>query len=152
MFSFRSFSIAKINAILFKQIFGKHSLFILLINILQINNYRYKYTICSSTMDKIQKIANDQLKNLDDLAKQLPYGFHKKVKDLGAPPGAILGGAGGIFLIIFLIMEGYNIVCAILTCLYPMWMSVLAIQSKSEEEAKTWLSFWCVYGLFQTFE
>ena len=33
-----------------------------------------------------------------------------------------------------------------------MYMSITAIESKSEEEAKTWLSFWCVFGIFQTLE
>ena len=54
--------------------------------------------------------------------------------------------------IIGVIMQGYNIVCVILTCVYPMIRSIKTLESEDPEEINMWLSFWCVFGVFQTVE
>ena len=67
-------------------------------------------------------------------------------------PGHVLAGVGVVVLILGLIMKGYDIVCALLTCLYPMIYSIRAIESPNEDDDKQWLSFWTVFGIFQTIE
>ena len=49
-------------------------------------------------------------------------------------------------------MKGYDILCTLITCVYPMWMSIKCIESGDNSEASGWLCFWTVFGLFQTFE
>ena len=36
------------------------------------------------------------------------------------PADLVLGGTLGLVLLIGVILQGYNIVCALLTCVYPM--------------------------------
>ena len=42
--------------------------------------------------------------------------------------------------------------CALLTCVYPMIQSIKVIEKKHGEETTKWLSFWTVFGIFQTIE
>jgi hypothetical protein len=46
-----------------------------------------------------------------------------------------------------LIFQGYNIAVILITCVYPMWMSIKAIEEEGEDR-NNWLTFWTVYGLF----
>ena len=55
-------------------------------------------------------------------------------------------------LLVVLVTQGYAMICIILTCGYPMLESVKTIESKNDSDTKLWLSFWCVMGIFQTFE
>merc|ERR1719218_230149 len=61
-------------------------------------------------------------------------------------------GISAALVLIGIIMQGYNIVCALLTCVYPMMMSIKTIESDDNEETNMWLCFWTVFGLFQTAE
>ena len=54
--------------------------------------------------------------------------------------------------ILTILMHGYNIVCAVLTCVYPMMQSITAIEATDDKVKQKWLSFWCVFGIFQTIE
>ena len=73
-------------------------------------------------------------------------------KKYGLPPGMVLLGASGFLVVLGILMQGYNIVCALLTCVYPMLQSVKTIESEDHEETNMWLCFWTVFGLFQTAE
>lgn len=61
-------------------------------------------------------------------------------------------GVSSLLVVIGIIMQGYNIVCSLLTCVYPMMMSIKTIESDDNEETNMWLCFWTVFGLFQTAE
>lgn len=73
-------------------------------------------------------------------------------KKYGLPPGMVLLGVSGVLVVLGIIMQGYNIVCALLTCVYPMLQSIKTIESDDHEETNMWLCFWTVFGLFQTAE
>ena len=73
-------------------------------------------------------------------------------KQYGLPADLVLGGGVLVFGLGLLIFQGYNIVCALLTCVYPMIQSVRTIENKNEDDTNTWLSFWTVYGIFQIIE
>ena len=88
---------------------------------------------------------------LDQISTKAPE-FDKKVRELGVRPGHILFGAGAFTSLIMIFIYGYSIVCTILTCVYPMMMSIEALQSSEDLPKQRWLSFWCVYGIFQTVE
>ena len=88
---------------------------------------------------------------LDKLAKSQPK-FEEVVKKQGLRPGHVGAGLIVLTLLLLVVFQGYAIICALLTCVYPMIASVRAIESKEENDDKIWLSFWCVYGIFQTVE
>ena len=90
-------------------------------------------------------------KELDKLANGMPE-LIAICKKYNLPADLVLGGVIGVFLLVGIIMQGYNIVCALLTCVYPMLMSVRTIENKNDEDTKNWLSFWCVYGIFSIIE
>ena len=98
-------------------------------------------------MDKLEQV----FEQLDQVATTQPK-VVQVCKQYGLRPGHVLGGAGGLVLLITILTQGYTIICALLTCVYPMWMSIAAIESESDETKGIWLSFWCVFGLFQTAE
>ena len=56
---------------------------------------------------------------LDKYAQNLPE-LVKVCKKYNVPPGLVLGGVSVVFTLGLLLYQGYNIVCAILTCVYPM--------------------------------
>lgn len=60
--------------------------------------------------------------------------------------------ASAVVVLLGIIMQGYNIVCALLTCVYPMLQSIKTIESDDHEETNMWLCFWTVFGIFQTAE
>ena len=77
----------------------------------------------------------------------------KVCKDKGIRPAYVLAGVGSVVMVVGTIMKGYDIVCALLTCVYPMIWSIRAIESQgNEDDDKQWLCFWTVFGLFQTLE
>merc|ERR1719331_1424451 len=98
-------------------------------------------------MDKV----NQALEEFDKQAQHLPE-FVEMCKKYGVPPGAVLGGTLALVTVIGIIMQGYNIVCALITCVYPMLMSIRTIESDDNEETNMWLCFWTVFGIFQTVE
>ncbi|MFM7853643.1 MAG: hypothetical protein ACKO96_17410, partial [Flammeovirgaceae bacterium] len=70
--------------------------------------------------------------------------YVKICKRYNAPQGLILGGVIGLLGSIMLIFQGYNIAIILLTCIYPMWMSIKAIEDEGEDR-NYWLTFWTVY-------
>lgn len=98
-------------------------------------------------MEHVEKALDE----LDNFAETLPE-LVKVCKQYGIRPGHALGGVGGLFLIVGTILQGYNILCALLTCVYPMIASIRAIESVESDDDKAWLSFWTVFGIFQTVE
>ena len=90
-------------------------------------------------------------KELDKLANGMPE-LISICKKYNLPADLVLGGAIAVLLLIGIIVQGYNIICALLTCVYPMLMSIRTIESKSDEETKNWLSFWTVFGIFSIIE
>ena len=73
-------------------------------------------------------------------------------KQYNLPEDLVLGGGILVFVIALIVIQGYNIICALLTCVYPMICSIRTIESKNDEDTNTWLSFWCVFGIFQIVE
>lgn len=98
-------------------------------------------------MDQI----NSVIAEFDKFAGQFPE-FVDICKKYGAPPGMVLAGVSAILVLLGIMMQGYNIVCALLTCVYPMLMSIKTIESDDNEETNMWLCFWTVFGIFQTAE
>ena len=88
---------------------------------------------------------------LDKLAKTQPK-FDEVVKKQGLRPGHVMAGLIVLAMLFLVLFQGYAIICALLTCVYPMIASIRAIESKDENDDKMWLSFWCIYGIFQTVE
>jgi len=78
-------------------------------------------------MEHINKAVDE----LDKLAEGLPE-LVKISKKNGIRPGHALGAAGALVTIVGTILQGYNILCAILTCVYPMIASIRAIESPDE--------------------
>ena len=98
-------------------------------------------------MDQVQKVLDE----FEKFAKNFPE-FVDICKKYGVPPGMVLAGAAGGLILLGILMQGYNIVCALLTCVYPMLMSIKTIESDDNEETNMWLCFWTVFGIFQTAE
>ena len=98
-------------------------------------------------MDYVKKIETE----LNNFAKTQPE-FVKQCEKYGVPPGMVLGGVLALLLIIGVITQGYAIICALLTCVYPMLCSIKTIEGDNEDETTKWLSFWTVFGFFQIIE
>jgi hypothetical protein len=86
-------------------------------------------------------------KEFDKYAKHFPE-FEKICKQYGVPPGLVMAGGFTALIVLGVILQGYNIVCALLTCVYPMLQSIKTIESDDSEETNMWLCFWTVFGLF----
>ena len=90
----------------------------------------------------------------DELAVNIPE-LVKVCNKHGIRPGHVLLVAGSVSLVLLVIIQGYGIICSLLTCVYPMVMSIQAIESVEKEADKIrskWLCFWCVFGIFQVIE
>ena len=99
-------------------------------------------------MQEVDKIINQ----LDQVAsKNLPQ-LEEVCKKNGIRSGHVLAAGGVVTSILLVLMHGYNIICALLTCVYPMIASIRAIESKDDKEKQNWLTFWCIFGIFQTVE
>ena len=98
-------------------------------------------------MDHVNKI----LDQLDQYAEILPE-LVKVCKQYKIRPGYVLGAAGAVVLILLVLTKGYDVICALVTCVYPIIASIRAIESKGEDDDKNWLCFWCIFGFFQTLE
>merc|ERR1711998_272500 len=106
--------------------------------IIQINYAKMEYV--DQVRDELKKYA-DGIPELKAVCKQY---------DL--PPNLVLGGGALVVILGLIVIKGYDIVCALLTCVYPMISTVRTIESKSPDDINTWLSFWCVFGIFQLIE
>ena len=69
-------------------------------------------------------------------------------KQYDIPADLVLGGGGLVVVLGLIFIKGYDIVCALMTCVYPMIATVRTIESKNPDDINTWLSFWCVFGIF----
>ena len=98
-------------------------------------------------MDQVENV----LKELENVAQTSPE-FTKVCKDAGIPPGAAVAGGLGVVLLFGVYLQGYNIIVAMVTCLYPMWKSVLVIEDGANEDINSWLCYWTVYALVQIVE
>ena len=84
---------------------------------------------------------------MDKIASSFPE-FKEICDKYKLPPGLILGGVGSFVTLVGIYLQGYNIVCTLITCVYPMWMSIKSIESGDDGESSSWLCFWTVFGLF----
>jgi hypothetical protein len=66
-------------------------------------------------MEHVQKIQVE----LDKLALHFPE-LCKVCEKYKVPPGWVLGGVGTVLSLGILIFQGYNILCALLTTVYPI--------------------------------
>lgn len=98
-------------------------------------------------MEYVKKVEKD----LDKFALSQPE-FVKVCEKYGLPPGKVLGGIFGVVVLLGIVIQGYNIICALLTCVYPMIQSIKTIERKNSDDTTKWLSFWTVFGIFQTLE
>ena len=65
-------------------------------------------------------------------------------------PGYFLGGAILLSALIILFTMGGTILTAVITVVYPAIKSIKALETKdTEDDDKVWLTYWCVFGLFQ---
>ena len=78
--------------------------------------------------------------------------FCKVCQKAGIEPGIAVIAGGAVFLLLGVYLQGYNIVLALVTCVYPMWKSVLTIEDADDEETNTWLCYWTVFGIVQIVE
>ena len=72
---------------------------------------------------------------LDNFAASMPE-FENFCKQKSLRPGHVLAVVGVLSVVVGTIMKGYDIVCAILTCVYPMIYSIRAIESEGEDDDK----------------
>ena len=63
-------------------------------------------------------------------------------------PGLVLGGVGSVLSLAILIFQGYNILCALLTTVYPIIQSIRTVQTADPDDTNTWLCYWTIFGLF----
>ena len=49
-------------------------------------------------------------------------------------------------------LQGFNIVYALVTCVYPMWKSLLTIEDENTKETDNWFYYWVIYGILQIVE
>merc|ERR1712037_810767 len=70
----------------------------------------------------------------------------------GLNPGAILGIAGGLIMIVMVILNGWTIIVTTLTVIYPALHSIRAIESNNDDDDKVWLTYWMVFGVFNVLE
>ena len=98
-------------------------------------------------MEHVEKIVAQ----LDEVASMNPK-LVEVCKKYNIRPGQVLGAAGALVTILLVITKGYDVICALLTVVYPIIASIRAIESPQKDDDKDWLCFWCVFGLFQTVE
>ena len=98
-------------------------------------------------MDQIQGYLND----LEAIASASPQ-FKEACDKAGVPAGMAVAGIAGFFSLIAVYMQGYNLIAAAITCIYPMWRSIQAVEDSDDEETNTWLCYWTLFGLIQTVE
>lgn len=98
-------------------------------------------------MEHVKKAEQE----LEKLAHHNPQ-FIEICKKYGLPPGKVLGGVFGVVILFGVISQGYNIICSLLTCIYPLIQSIRSIESGNGDDDKKWLCFWTVFGIFQTVE
>merc|ERR1711934_136259 len=96
-----------------------------------------------ASMEYVDKARKELQKNAESIPELMEV-----CKKYQLPPDLVLGGGCLVVLLGLVIFQGYNIVCALLTCVYPMICTIRTIESKNEDDINTWLSFWCVFGIF----
>ena len=103
-------------------------------------------------MDKVNTIA----KNFNNCALHLPKVILSPLQDAcksaGIEIGVIPMVSFGLSLLYLLIFYGASIMFTTLTLVYPCYMSILAIESKSGDDDKTWLAFWLLYAFSYLWE
>lgn len=97
------------------------------------------------------ELVQEYLTELERMASA-SEGFKNACTKAGVPPGVAVAGLAGSIFVIGFILQGYNLVFAFVTCIYPMWKSVLAVEDKKSEETNTWLCYWTLFGTIQIAE
>ena len=63
--------------------------------------------------------VNKAEQELEKLGHHFPE-FMKICEKYKLPPGKVLGGILGVVTLFGVVSQGYNIVCSLLTCIYPL--------------------------------
>ena len=79
-------------------------------------------------MDKLEST----FEKLDKLAKTQPK-LVEVCKQYGVRPAHVLAGLGVAVGLMTILLHGYSIICACLTCVYPMIQSISAIEDPKDE-------------------
>lgn len=73
-------------------------------------------------------------------------------KKLHTKPEKVLLGLLGVFSLMFLFTKiGQSLIYLFIAYVFPIYKSVLALESKKKEETQKWLSYWIILGFFYSF-
>ena len=103
------------------------------------------------------QVLNSYAKDFNQLNGMLPPQVQAHVnkfsKDNKLEPGFIPMVVIALVSLIIMYLKGMQMIMATLTCVYPMFKSIMAIEdNENDEEKKAWLSFWCIYSLMQVYD
>ena len=102
-------------------------------------------------MDQLKKTIAEKTAILDRYGDQIPP-LQDFAKAVGVNSGALICVAVFFFSLILLLLKGFAIAITALTVLYPALQSVRAIESKSTDDDKYWLTYWMVFGFLDVSE
>eukprot|EP00457_Paulinella_chromatophora_P010816 gb/GEZN01010932.1/.p1 GENE.gb/GEZN01010932.1/~~gb/GEZN01010932.1/.p1 ORF type:complete len:225 (-),score=36.99 gb/GEZN01010932.1/:399-1073(-) len=99
--------------------------------------------VIAQTDNFLETVVYKKIPQLKPLVAKLP----PPVK-----PAYVVFGAGALVVLIILIGVGANAFCNLVGFVYPVYCSFKALKSDSKEDDTQWLTYWIVYGFFNTFE
>lgn len=79
-------------------------------------------------MEHVNKLADE----FEKYAKNVPE-FTEFCKKQNLPPGLVLLGITAVLTVLGVILQGYNLVCVVLTIIYPIIQSIKTIESGDPE-------------------
>jgi receptor expression-enhancing protein 5/6 len=92
--------------------------------------------------------VNALLESLNKSTEGLPV-ISDISKKLGVPSGIITIVLAVFLLLIMLFGIGADLITDLIGMFYPMFMSFKALETKSGEDDKLWLTYWVVYALYK---
>ena len=98
-------------------------------------------------MDQLQAKLDGWNSNL------LKVGPIKSLHDKTNLPPIVFAVAPVLFLVFFIALDiGASLCTCTIGVVYPTIQSILALESKSTDDDKQWLTYWSIYGLLVVFD
>lgn len=87
------------------------------------------------------------MKPLSKFGDQVPQ-IKQLAQQFGLESGVIVGGVLTLVTLITFAIFGSSILTLVITVLYPSFKSIQALETKSNDDDKEWLTYWIIFGLF----
>ncbi|KAJ1919234.1 ER membrane protein DP1/Yop1 [Mycoemilia scoparia] len=102
-------------------------------------------------MEDLKRIYHENYSKIDKVLDQVPHLSELSAK-FGVPKVPLGLSAGGVFILLVFFNFAAQLLVNVVGYIFPLFKTIEALESPELDDDKQWLTYWCLFGFFNTIE